>query len=46
MYTLQIDRNRNLIICKGDVTRNGYTIISHGSYNEMLAEKARVILGR
>jgi hypothetical protein len=46
MYTLQIDRNRNLIICKGDVTRNGYTIIAHGSYNDLLAEKARIILAR
>jgi hypothetical protein len=46
MYTLQIDRNRNLIICKGDVTRNGYRIIATGSYNDLLAEKARIILAR
>ena len=45
MYTLQIDRNHNMIVCKGDLVRNGYRIIATGSYNEMLAEKARIILG-
>jgi hypothetical protein len=46
MYTLQSDRNNNLIICKGDRVRNGYAIIAYGSYNELLAEKARIILSR
>lgn len=46
MYTLQSDRNNNLIICKGDRVRNGYTIIAYGSYNDLLAEKSRLILSR
>jgi len=44
MYTLQSDRHGNLIICKGNFVRNGYAIIAHGSYNELLAEKSRIIL--
>ncbi len=31
MYTLQIDRNRNMIVCKGDLVRNGYRIIASGT---------------
>lgn len=46
MYTLQSDRHGNLIICKGDRVRNGYEIISYGSYNDLLAEKSRLILSR
>lgn len=46
MYTLQSDSHGNLIICKGDTVRNGYAIIAHGSYNDLLAEKSRIILSR
>lgn len=46
MYTLQSDSHGNLIICKGDTVRNGYAIISNGSYNDLLAEKSRIILSR
>jgi hypothetical protein len=39
MYTLQSDSHGNLIVCKGDVVRNGYRIIAHGTYSAMLAKK-------
>jgi hypothetical protein len=36
MYTAQIDRHGNIIVCKGDTERNGYRIFFTGSYNECL----------
>jgi hypothetical protein len=40
MYTAQIDRNRNIIVCKGNVERSGYVIFFTGTYNECLNKKA------
>jgi hypothetical protein len=39
MYTAQIDRHGNIIVCKGDRERNGYRIFFVGSYNECLNRK-------
>jgi hypothetical protein len=39
MYTAQIDRFGNIIVCKGDRERNGYRIFFTGSYNECLNKK-------
>ena len=39
MYTAQIDRHGNIIVCKGDVERSGYRIFFTGSYNECLNRK-------
>ena len=39
MYTAQIDRFGNIIVCKGSVERNGYRIFFTGSYNECLNKK-------
>jgi hypothetical protein len=39
MYTAQIDRFCNIIVCKGDRERNGYRIFFTGSYNECLNRK-------
>jgi len=39
MYTAQIDRFGNIIVCKGDRERNGYRIFFTGSYNECLNRK-------
>lgn len=39
MYTAQIDRNGNVIVCKGDTVRNGYSIAMHGTYAECLQFK-------
>jgi hypothetical protein len=33
-YTAQRDRNGNWIVCRGEVARNGYTIIFTGSYDD------------
>jgi hypothetical protein len=41
MYTAQIDNHGNIIVCKGDVVRNGYRIFFRGSYNECLTKKAQ-----
>ena len=41
MYTAQIDRFGNIIVCKGDRERNGYRIFFTGSYNECLNRKTR-----
>jgi hypothetical protein len=40
MYTTQVDRHGNLIVCKGSVERNGYQAIHWGTYNECLLRKA------
>jgi hypothetical protein len=42
MYTAQIDRHGNIIVCKGSVERNGYTIFFTGTYNECLNRKVAV----
>jgi hypothetical protein len=39
MYTAQIDRFGNIIVCKGDRERNGYRIFFTGTYNECLNRK-------
>ena len=39
MYTAQIDRNGNIIVCKGDLERSGYVIFYRGTYNECLNRK-------
>ena len=39
MYTAQVDRFGNIIVCKGSVERNGYSIFFTGSYNECLSRK-------
>jgi len=39
MYTAQIDRNGNVIVCKGDTERNGYQIFHWGTYNDCLTRK-------
>ena len=44
MYTAQIDRFGNIIVCKGEVERNGYQIFCWGTYNECLARKANPII--
>ena len=40
IYTAQIDRHGNIIVCKGDVERNGYRIFFEGTYSECLLKKA------
>ena len=39
MYTLQIDRNNNRIVCKVSVARNGYRVVFTGRYDECLKYK-------
>jgi hypothetical protein len=39
-YTLQADRNGNMIICHDQRKRNGYTIIARGGYVEMILARA------
>jgi hypothetical protein len=39
MYTAQIDRFGNIIVCKGAVERNGYQVFHWGTYNECLSRK-------
>jgi len=39
MYTAQIDRHGNIIVCKGSVERNGYQIFHWGTYNDCLTRK-------
>lgn len=41
-YTAQRDAHGNVIVCRGEVKRNGYTIIKRGSYNECMACKVVV----
>ena len=41
MYTAQINKFGNIIVCKGDTIRNSYEIAFTGTYNECLAFKAR-----
>lgn len=40
MYTLQLDRHGNTIVCKGSEERNGYRIVARGTYNECNAMRA------
>lgn len=40
MYTAQIDRHGNIIVCKGAVERSGYQVLHWGTYNECLNRKA------
>jgi hypothetical protein len=40
MYTAQIDRHGNIIVCKGDLERSGYRIFFTGTYSECLCKKA------
>jgi len=44
MYTAQIDRNNNVIVCKGCDVRNGYRIAMRGSYNECLRFKLEILV--
>ena len=39
MYTAQMNRHGNIIVCKGSVVRNSYKIIFTGTYNECLTKK-------
>ena len=39
MYTAQIDRHGNIIVCKGAVERSGYQAFHWGTYNECLSAK-------
>ena len=41
MYTAQMNKFGNVIVCKGDVVRNSYRIVFTGTYAECLAVKAR-----
>jgi hypothetical protein len=41
MYTAQIDRHGNIIVCKDSVKRSGYVIFFTGTYNECLNRKTR-----
>ena len=43
-YTLQTDRHGNRIICKGDRVRNGYTITAEGTYRQMCALSAALMV--
>jgi len=39
MYTAQINRHGNIIVCRGDEERRTYQIVFAGSYAECLAWK-------
>ena len=39
MYTAQIDRHGNIIVCRGEVERSGYQIFCWGTYNDCLNRK-------
>jgi hypothetical protein len=41
MYTAQMNKFGNVIVCKGDDVRKSYRIIYTGTYAECLAIKAR-----
>jgi hypothetical protein len=41
MYTAQVNAFGNVIVCKGSVIRNSYSILFTGTYAECLAVKAR-----
>lgn len=43
MYTLQLDRNANSIVCKGADVRNGYRIVAQGTYAECNAARADAV---
>ena len=36
MYSLQVDKHGNAIVCKGDRPRAPYTVIARGDYLKML----------
>lgn len=40
MYTAQMNKFGNVIVCKGDAVRNSYRIVFKGTYAECLAVKA------
>ena len=40
VYTAQRNAHGNIIVCKGDVVRNSYTIVMRGSYADCLRFKA------
>lgn len=42
-YTLQIDRNGNSIVCRGADVRNGYRIVTEGTYAECNAARAGAV---
>lgn len=39
MYTAQKNAHGNVIVCKGSVTRNSYTIFFTGTYAQCMAHK-------
>jgi len=42
-YTLQMDRHGNTIVCRGADVRNGYRIVSEGTYAECNASRADAV---
>lgn len=45
-YTAQIDRNGNIIVCKGSDVRNGYRIVFRGGYHACLRYKVAEYITR
>jgi len=43
MYTAQIDRHGNIIVCRGAVERSGYQAFYWGSYNDCLKAKVSAL---
>jgi len=41
MYTAQIDRHGNIIVCRGDLERSGYVIFFTGTYTQCINRKFR-----
>jgi hypothetical protein len=41
MYTAQIDRHGNIIVCKDSIERSGYVIFFKGTYNQCMNRKFR-----
>lgn len=45
MYTLQLDRFNNPIVCKGSEVRNGYRVLFYGGYKDCLRMKLDYVKG-
>ena len=41
MYTAQVDAHGNIIVCRGEVQRNGYTTVFKSSYYDCLNYKLK-----
>ena len=41
MYTAQVNKFGNIIVCKGNVVRTSYNILFEGTYAECLAIKLK-----